>query len=510
MTAPSSVRERMAFTVGANLFRSALSFSTGMLIARWLGPETVGRMAFLLGTFLGIRQLIDMGSSSAFFTFLSQRPRSGNFVRSFFLWLGLQFLIPLLLVGLVFPSHWVETIWLGEQRGLVLLAFMAAFMQGSVWPVIQRAGESQRRTRHVQGLGVIVVAVHLVAMTVLWWLGALGLYAIFAAIAVEYLVAAFVAHRPFEHATDGSSETSNDDGAPTFRHFVQYCLPLVPYAWMSFAYVFVDRWMLQRFGGEVEQAYYAIGAQFSSIALIATSSVLSVFWKEIAEAHHQGDDARTAMLYQKVSRLLFLVGAVIAGFLIPWAEDLLRLLLGVAYVGGATTLAIMFLYPVHQSMGQIAGTMLYATERVPIQVITGIVFMAISIAVTYVVLAPTDYVIPGLGMASEGLAIKMVALQLIQVNVVTYIIARIWRWRFDWLFQPVSLVGCAALGWLAHLASALVNSAAHPLVAIGLGGILYLALLVPFVCSMPWLAGMTRKELLQEARRVARNLGVTR
>lgn len=500
-----SVRRRFAFTLGANLFRSLLGFSTGMLLARWLGPATYGNMAFLLGTFLGIRQLLDMGSSAAFFTFLSQRPRSKRFVRSFFGWLAVQFLIPLCVVGLLFPSQWVETIWHGEQRGLVLLAFAAAFMQNSVWPVIQQAGESQRQTVWVQGVGVVVVGVHLLAVVLLWWLGMLGLYAIFGAIALEYLLAAVVAHKRFSYPQGSEADPINDTPEPAFRKYLGYCLPLIPYSLIGFAYEFADRWLLQHYGGSVEQAYYAVGAQFAGIALIATSSILRIFWKEIAEAHHQGNHVRTGMLYQKVSRILFLIGAIIAGFLIPWAEDLLHLILGAAYVGGATTLAIMFLYPVHQSMGQIGGTMLYATERVSLQVATGIIFMIVSMGVTYLVLAPGDAVVPGLGLASEGLALKMVAIQFIQVNIIAYIIARIWNWPFDWVYQPISLLGCVGLGWAAHFTATGLVGHAWPLpVVMGAGGVLYLTLMGAFVYAMPWLAGLTRDELVLGAGSVLR------
>lgn len=503
----NSVRRRFVFTVGANLFRSLLSFTTGMLLARWLGPESYGNMAFLLGTFLGVRQLLDMGSSSAFFTFLSQRPRSKGFVRSFIAWLGLQFLIPLCVIGLMFPMQWIETIWHGEQRGLVLLAFAAAFMQYSLWPVAQQAGESMRQTVWVQGIGVVVAGVHMLAVALLWWLGLLGLYAIFAAIAVEYLLAAVVVHKRFSYASDGDVDSIDETPAMVFRKYLSYCLPLIPYSWAGFAYEFADRWLLQKYGGSVEQAYYAVGAQFAGIALIATSSILRIFWKEVAEAHHQGDHARTGMLYQKVSRLLFLTGAMIAGFLIPWAEELLRLLLGAAYVGGATTLAIMFFYPVHQSMGQIGGTMLYATERVSIQVVAGIIFMIVSMCVTYLVLAPGDAIVPGLGLASEGLALKMVAMQLIQVNIVAYIIARIWNWPFDWAFQPVSLLGCMCSGWLVYFVTTGIVGHAWPLLLIiCIGAILYLMLMAVFVYAMPWLAGLTRDELVLDAGKVLRKM----
>lgn len=498
----SSIRSRFVFTIGANLFRSLLSFSTGMLLARWLGPESYGNMAFLLGSFLAIGQLLDMGSSSAFFTFLSQKPQSKRFVRSFLMWLIVQFAIPLVVVGLLFPTEWVALIWHGESRGLVLLAFSAAFMQNSVWPVVQQAGESNRQTQWVQGAGVAVMGAHLLAVALLWRFGLLGLYAVFIAIAIEYFLAALVTHSRYVYQTE--AEGGADQVTPNLMlsKYFRYCIPLVPYSLLSFCYAFADRWLLQRYGGGVEQAYYAVGAQFGSVALIATSSILRIFWKEVAESHHSGDKARTGVLYQKVSRLLFLIGAAIAGFLIPWTPELLRLMLGAAYVGGATTLAIMFLYPVHQSMGQIGGTMLYATERVAIQVMVGSISMILSIGITYLVLAPRGAEWPGLGMGSEGLAIKMVGMQWISVNVLALVIARIWGWPFDWLFQPVSLLGCLTLGWISKsLVVTMLGRDAAPIIAIGLSGLCYLLFFVLFVYWLPGLAGLTRAELLADGER---------
>lgn len=499
----TSVRSRYFFTVGANLLRGLISFATGMLLARWLGPQAYGSLAFLLGTFIGIRQLLDMGSASAFFTFLSQRSRSKKFVRSFFVWLGLQFLIPFCIIGLLFPTEWIETVWHGEQRELVLLAFIAAFMQNSVWPVVQQAGESQRKTILVQGINVIVISAHLFAVILLCWMDMLGLLSIFIAIALEYLLASVVLQKQYNYSAVNDSNLKGDIEEPLLRKYMRYCLPLIPYAWVSFAYEFVDRWLLQKYGGGVEQAYYAVGAQFSAIALIATSSVLRIFWKEIAEAHHQGNYARTGVLYQNVSRLLFLVGAIISGFLIPWAEDLLRVILGVAYIGGATTLAIMFLYPVHQSMGQIGGTMLYATERVSLQVITGIIFMLVSMVATYFVLAPENATIPGFALASEGLAFKMVIMQLISVNVVAFIIARILSWSFDWVYQPVSLLGCMGFGWISHHVITRFPVNDWPLITLMMiSGLIYLCLVAIFVYAMPWLAGITRQELVRDIQKV--------
>lgn len=493
-----SVRERYAFTVGTNLLRGLLSFVTGMLLARWLGPDQFGAMAFLLGTFLAIRQLLDMGSSMAFFTFMSQRLRSRRFVFYFFGWLALQFTLLLAAVGLLFPSEWVEAIWQGEQRGLVLLAFAAAFMQNSLWPVVQQASESQRRTLWVQSIAVIIWTAHLAAVTMLWLLGLLGLYAVFAAIAIEYLLAAIVAISRLSYA--GEAEADNGSREPVLRKFLSYCAPLIPYAWVGFAYEFADRWLLQNYGGSVEQAYYQVGARFATISLVATTSILRIFWKEIAEAEYRHDHERAAVLFRKVSRSLFLMGAVIAGFLIPWTEDLLLLLLGSAYAGGALTLSIMLIYPVHQSLGQICGTMLYATERVWFLVTSGIVYSFVSIVVTYLLLAV-------LGLEAEGLAIKMVALQLIQVNVLIFIVSRIWKRRFDWIYQPVSLAILIAFGWLVYvIAGAVMGNVVSIIVKMLFAGFIYMLLTAGLVYSQPWLAGMERAELMANAGRLVRRV----
>ena len=493
-----SARRRFVFTLVMNFARTGISFATTMLAARWLGPGMYGNMAFLLGTFAGLRAALDMGSSAAFFTFLSQQPRSRVFVRRFLVWLVLQFLAPALAITVILPSEWARRIWHSEPLPLILLAFAAAFLQGSVWPVVQQMCESQRRTYLAQGLGVAVVSVHLVAVACFWWFGVLGLTALLAAVAIEYVLAATVALRVLKFPAATEAEPLR-----TFiQRFVTYCLPLVPFAAVSFGNEFVDRWMLQQYGGGVQQAYYSVSAQLASIALIATTSILNIFWKEIAEAHHRQDRVRTQLLYRRVSRLLFFAGAAAAGFLMPWAGDLLRVILGPAYVAGAAALMIMLLYPVHQTMGQIGATMLYATERVGVQVVIGVAVMCLAMITTYFVLAPSTNRVPGLGLASAGLAIKMVAVQIVSVNVLAFAIARMNTWKFDWSFQPLAIGICVGAGWLAYAAiNAVMPSRLPLLVRLLPAGLAYGMLVVLILSRMPALIGLSRDEFRRDVSR---------
>lgn len=465
-----------------------------MLVARGLGPEQYGTMMFLIGTFAAIGQLLDMGSATAFFTFLSQRPRSRSFVGWYFVWLGVEFFLPLLAVGLLLPTSWIELIWNGEHRLLVILAFIAVYFQSTIWTVVLRMGEAQRLTRRVQGVAVAVAFAHLMLVVSAWWGDWLAIRSVFLLMIIEWVIAIAVTVKQLSFQEMAGKK---DTFKTVIAEFWHYCLPIIPYTWMGCAYAFTDRWLLQNYAGSIEQAYYSVAYQFGAISAIATSSILNIFWKEIAEAHEQKNTERVVMLYRRVTRGLFCFAAAVAGFLIPWAAEILRLMLGPAYVGGVTALTIMLLYPLHQCMGQIGGTMLYATGQVRAQVVGGMIFMSSSIVVSYFLLAPSDASIPGFGLSSTGLASKMVIMQFLQVNAVAYYLSRKLKIEFEWLFQPAISLFFLGVGFVAHaIPISMIEASSLPWPSFLLSSIIYGLALIIFIALFPRLVGFNKADIV--------------
>ena len=322
----------------------------------------------------------------------------------------------------------------------------------------------------------------------------------------EYLIAAGVAYlflrKRIENIHQEVDETS---AAQIIKQFWHYCKPLFIMSTVGFVGEFADRWMLQRFGGAGQQGFYQISYQFAAVSLIATTSILNVFWKEIAEAHGRGDTEQVALLYHKVNKGLVILGAIISGFLIPWTKEIVAVFLGTAYLSAVPVFALMFLYPIHQSMGQIGGTMLLASGNTRSYMIISGVVTLISIPISYLIQAPINYEpISGFGLGATGMGFKMVAMGIISVNVMAYIISRLFKWKYDWVYQVVGICSLIAIGFAAKIIVNLmfqVNltcSKGEFLVPLSVYLVTYAILAMMLIWFMPWLAGLDRESIRQE------------
>ena len=398
-----SVGQRLRTSLVLTILRSGVAFVTGLLIARALGPGPFGTMVFLTGTATAYRQLSDLGTSTAFFTFHSQRERSRRFNNTYLWWLFAQFGVAIVAVLWLLPDRLAEQLWRSEPRTLVGLAFLAVFSQMVLWATFSQMAEAKRLTQRAQVTAGFAVLAHLVVVAVAWQTGRISIELVLVATAIEWSVATLWLSKWLRYPAAAPGE---DAPGGLLREFANFCAPLVPYAAIGSLYEFADRWLLQTYGGTVHQGYYAAALQFGAIGALANAAVTNIFWKEVAEAYFQGDIAAVGRLHRQISRGLFFVAAGISGFLMPWSAELVAVTLGPEYRDGVTTFAIMLLYPVYQALGQVNGTTAFATQSLPIYAAIGSIGMVLGVAVTYVALAPASALIPGFGLASVGLALR--------------------------------------------------------------------------------------------------------
>ena len=488
---------RFGATLLASVLRAALSFATGLLIARALGVVRYGDLTFLLGSFAAMNLLLDAGSTPAFYTFLSRRQQPPVFFAFYLTWtLGVQCLGSLLILLLI-PDRTIAAIWLGQSRADVLLAFCSAFAISQVWMFVTQLGEAARKTVIVQSISVVQAVLHLALVIAFWIAGALSVRSVLVLQAVEIaLIALVVAPKllKLNLREDPAVTLSSIVGA-----FVVYCRPLVAYSMISFAYTFADRWLLQRFGGAAQQGFFSIGQQFSAIGLLATNAVMNVFWKEVAAASERGDMDRLRSLYRLVRRAIYLVAAWTAALLIPYSREILLASVGDGYAAATLPLALMFLFSVHQSLGQLQAAFFKALGETRAYTVIGTVLLLTSIPVTYFLLAPRTEPVPGAGLGGVGLVLKMLLLQAIGVTVEALWLIRRFGVASDFGYQVVMLSGPLAVSylikWLLEVTTHALSLALHPLLTCVVGGSCFL-----IVSAAVLYAARDRVEVLQALR----------
>ena len=438
MFSNENIAPRFLFSISFNIIRGILSFFAGLYIAKGLGPVEFGNFNFLLGSFIAIRQLIYLCTSTAFFTFISQKKQSKLFYLIYFGWQLAQLIIVLIIISAIFPQTWITYIWQGQNNHMILIAFIASFMLNHVWYTTTSIAESIRKSIMIQFINMVIMIFHFTIVYYLVNISTISIELIFYLISGEYVIAIIISSyilRTKIQFEKSSIKSFNE----IFHEYYLYCTPLILLAFISFGYHFADRWFLQKFSGAMEQGLYAISSKFAMVSLIATASIINIFWKEIAEAFENKNYNRIKDLYKSTTRGLFFVSVFIACLVIPWSEKIIIIFLGDKYLAATVPLTIMFFYPIHQSLGQINGTTFMAIGMTRESVIIGNIFLLLSIPIVFLLLAPQSYKIPGLGLGAKGVAIKMIGLQLIAVNVQSFYLSYRLKFKYDWIYQPVNI-----------------------------------------------------------------------
>ena len=404
-----------------------------------------------------------------------------------------------ILIGVVhlMSATLMEKIWLGHSRDLILFALIATFSINTIWRFVARIGESIRDTVNVQINSIVLTLVYLICTILLIKFHLINIKALF--IVNVFIYIAFSIIYGFSLYKRGNVYSQNNEKFENvIIEYKSYCLPLIIASFVGFFYSFADYWFLQKFGGSAEQGYYAIGARLVSLSLIAAASIISIFWKEIAEAFADGNMDRVRFLYIRIGKSIYFCAAFLSCLLLPFSKEIIFILLGSSFEHAWVPFSIMLLYPIHQTLGQINLTMLQATSHTKTLSVISILFMAISIITSYFLLAPKSLTIPGLNLGSAGLSLKMVIVQIFEVNVLLFFNSKYIKIPFDWKYQFNVLFLLISLGFLIKYFSSWILNLfiiPHIILVMAFSGILYLMVGTSLVYYFPSIAGINRTEM---------------
>jgi hypothetical protein len=154
---------------------------------------------------------------------------------------------------------------------------------------------------------------------------------------------------------------------------------------------------------------------------------------------------------------------------------------------------LMALYPIHQTYGQLSGSLFLATDQTRLYRNIGVISMFIGLIITLFILLPTKF--GGLAAGSGGLAFKMIIVQFISVNIQLWFNLKYIQLNFyKFLLHQIYVL---ALFLILSKLSALVINYLHLnyYLDFTFSGILYCILIGFSVIIFPQIIGFSRKDI---------------
>jgi O-antigen/teichoic acid export membrane protein len=520
LSTDSSLKNRFAFKLASNVGSAFLGLAAMAVVPRALGPADYGRFEFLSMNFKLILDSLTLHVPTAFFNWISRKAHKEDADVSVGVTLYVVAAAILLFLGIIaisIESGLHATLWpdippvyLWEGFGLTVVVFLfqlcTYLADGKALTVVlekQRLAQNTART----GLFLLLAGFGLLSLHT-YFASQILVAGIAAAVAIVWLYRkkAFTLKVVKPWLFPPSEITR-------YVTFLKgYVRPLVVLVAVGFLLNYFDRWFLQFIGGSSQYGYFGLSDRLGAVAIIFTTAMTPLLTREFAFAYEEADKIRLAGLFDRIRIFLFLAAAT-SCFLSVSSAPLIDIIGGDKFKGAVIPMSIMALYPIHQTFGQLSSSLMIATGQTGLYAKIGIFCAIAGIPVTYFLMAPPTYAIPGMGIGATGLAIKMVVMNVLGTNIQLFYNTRYLDTSFvKWVVLQLKVVVLLyAAAWAAyfvinrvpgdlllglnflHLAPATFGT----IVRFGLAGLTYLAMVAVLVVAAPELAGVGKDEFRQ-------------
>jgi O-antigen/teichoic acid export membrane protein len=439
-----------------------------------------------------------LNTSPGFYTKLSQRQGEFGLVSFNFKFTGVSVAALFLFIGISQYSGLSKIFWIDQSISYI---YMAAIFSAIAWitTLLTQIADAYGLTVYTEMAGIAQRFLGLIIILILFYFHKLNLTAYFIYLYVILLVLIFLII--WILGRNGYSFFQNWHLSKTqikgyVKEFYIYSQPLFIFSFCAMIMGILERWLLQKYGGSIQQGFFGLSFQIGAVCFLFTSAMTPLIMREFSIAYGKNDIIEMSRLFRRYIPLLYSVAAFFGCFACVQAEKLTHIFAGGKFAGATVPVMIMSFYPIHQTYGQLSGSLLLATNQTKLVRNIGIFFAVLGLPLAYLMVAPTDKM--GLNAGAIGLAIKFVIIQFIAVNVQLFFVTRMLKLNFiRYLGHQIFSIAC--LMTIALFSKIIINvfTGLKDLVIVGflISGLLYSILVMVLVYFKPIVIGFNKDDV---------------
>jgi O-antigen/teichoic acid export membrane protein len=258
------------------------------------------------------------------------------------------------------------------------------------------------------------------------------------------------------------------------------------------------------FGGSGEQGLYSLSFKVGALCFLFTRSLTPLFHREISRAYSKNSPDEMRRLFLRFVPMFYSIAVCISAFFFFQSDKISVIIGGESFKGAAVPVALMSLFPIHQTYGQLNSAVYFATGRTKLYRNIGLVNNVIGLLVAYLFLAPkTQW---GLDLGSTGLALKMVLVQIMGQNIRLWFNTKLLKISYIRMLGH-QFISVFIIGGAAGLATLVSNNIVENIVlSLLIAGLIYMVFLMGIVLTLPSLFSTSFSEIIQNVRLVKQNL----
>jgi len=506
MVSEDSLKKRYFFKLTSKLIGIPIGFISAAIVPRGLGVVAYGDFSFITNFFMRLTAFIDAGTSTALYTKLSQRPNESSLLRFYWGLFALITLFILLLLCAIFLINMQGIIWINQQTKFIWFGFLWGllyWLNQIIHKIVDAYGVTVRSEIAVIKQRIIGLCL----LVILFMSNKISLQTIFIYHFTILLVMIYLWWRILKSSSIDLYPAKRLSKIRIKRYsneFYKFSMPLFIGGIVAFVFGFAGRWLLQIFGGSVEQGLFSLSLKISALCFLFTKSITPLFHREIAKASWGGDREKMRIHFLRFIPMFYSVATCISTFFFFQANKISLILGGYSFKAAAVPVALMSLYPIHQTYGQLNSAVYFATGRTKLYRNLGLINSSLGLIITFFFLAPEQYM--GLNLGSTGLALEMILVQFIGQNILLWYNTKLLEISYIKLLghQIILIVIFGVVAGLTTMISNLYIN--NILVNLITAGAIYLVIALLIVYLLPAMVSSSRNEIKRNMRLIFQKL----
>ena len=486
---------RYIIKIASSVIIAVINAVIQLLLPWALTKEAYGYYTYDMNTFVSLVVLANLSTSNAMVAKFSKRNEEVGILRFYLKFYGVMAIA--LNIGLAITSK-IPAVFdnFGGQTLLVVLLALDANIVNKLLTDTVSMYDASAISRFPALLQMLMKVVLSVAVIITYALRILNLEIFFACMLV--ITGGIVLWLLVELFRDNKQNYPKqiDLGTKAYiQEYANFCKPLIFATVFSQVVVIVMNTALMKFGGASQQADFGIAWQLNTMVGYIFVPYAELMKREFAVLVNEPQRMRDR--FHQSYKLMFWITSYFAVFIGIFSKDLLAIPYGDKFANAIVVTILIMYYTIYQSVGQLMGAYLIATEKTKLQAVTTVIGQVLTLGCVFLFQIP-NFIWPQ-SLGANGIAWNYLVVNMITNVILVTIIAGhlgISKVRENLIQLPAILICSGTALACFYLVGFLPGSGiVRQVLQILIGGMAYTLVIGGVLYVNPQFIGMSRESL---------------